>query len=306
MLQKPFNVKRNALFFEHERLERAVTDLALSDLFAVNDAYLSPPLDMRLFLRENSTKRHTASDRGLAMHRSDIDERKLAVVKPDCLGVIVVDEDERNRGAGGEMTRGCGGVGDGLEVWKDSENSRRHSSAPRARNEEGRRDREKENERASEREGRSSPVHGKRGSAREESQVPNRRGNETPGTNNKQANKNRHPPSLRRLPARGALGVTIFEFSGLSETPPLRGMQWREAKRMRGCQLHVMLLNPRSDDRLHQILGWKKLERSGFVRRTPTFTDVIRSDRSDLYSVEERESQKREGDSRSSGLTGVV
>lgn len=52
--------------------------------------------------------------------------------------------------------------------------------------------------------------------AREESQVPNRRGNETPGTNNKQANKNRHPPSPRRLPARGALGVTIFEFSGLS------------------------------------------------------------------------------------------
>lgn len=56
--------------------------------------------------------------------------------------------------------------------------------------------------------------------AREESQVPNRRGNETPGTNNKQANKNRHPPSPRRLPARGALGVTIFEFSGLSEGAP--------------------------------------------------------------------------------------
>lgn len=45
----------------------------------------------------------------------------------------------------------------------------------------------------------------------------NRRGNETPGTNNKQANKNRHPPSPRRLPARDALGVTIFEFPGLSD-----------------------------------------------------------------------------------------
>ena len=34
--------------------------------------------------------------------------------------------------AGRETTRGGGDDGDGLEVWKDSENSRRHSSAPRA------------------------------------------------------------------------------------------------------------------------------------------------------------------------------
>lgn len=53
--------------------------------------------------------------------------------------------------------------------------------------------------------------------AREESQVPDRRGNETPGTNNKQANKNRHPPSSRRLPARGAFSATIFEFPGSSD-----------------------------------------------------------------------------------------
>lgn len=61
---------------------------------------------------------------------------------------------------GGETTGGGGGVGDGLEVWKDSENSRRHSSAPRAckfaridsgrrgkrRGKEGRSERERERE----------------------------------------------------------------------------------------------------------------------------------------------------------------
>lgn len=43
--------------------------------------------------------------------------------------MIVVERDEGPEEGRREVVAG---VGDGLEVWKDSENSRRHSSAPRA------------------------------------------------------------------------------------------------------------------------------------------------------------------------------
>lgn len=68
-----------------------------------------------------------------------------------------------------------------------------------------------------------------------------------PGTNNKQANKNWHPPSLRRLSARSALGVTIFEFSDLSDIADMLNVAKSKKK---GCQLHVTFLNPITADRL--------------------------------------------------------
>lgn len=83
------------------------------------------------------------------------------------------------------------------------------------RNEEGKREGASERERESG-EGRGEEIIAGSGKTRErERRVKylNRRGNETPGTNNKQANKNRHPPSPRRLSARGALGASRFSNS---------------------------------------------------------------------------------------------
>jgi len=91
-----------------------------------------------------------------------------------------------------------------------------HESIPERRNKEKQRGRESERKMIKERERKRKRDHRRlreNAGAREESQVPNRRGNETPGTNNKQANKNWHPPSTRRLPVRGALSASRFSNS---------------------------------------------------------------------------------------------
>lgn len=152
------------------------------------------------------------------------------------------------------MTRGCGGVGDGLEVWKDSENSRRHSSAPRAckfaRIDSGREERGG-NERRREREGEIIAGSWKtRERARRVKYLTDAATKRPEQTTNKQTKT-----GIRRL--HGACPREARSPSRFSNSPAcptlrrLRGMRWRKAKRIRGCQLHVMFLNPRSDDRLH-------------------------------------------------------
>lgn len=159
------------------------------------------------------------------------------------------------RARGGETTRSGGGVGDGLEVWKDSENSRRHSSAPRAckfaridpgREERGGKGRDSASERADHRR------FTENAGAREErvkylTDAATKR-------NKQQTSKQKPASAVSAAPARASRARRHdFRIPGLSS--PLRGMQWREAKGVRGCQLHVMFLNPRSDNRLHVQRG---------------------------------------------------
>jgi len=136
-------------------------------------------------------------------------------------------------------TRGGGGVGDGLEVWKDSENSRRHSSAPRAckfaRIDSGR-----EKRRGKERQ-RGEIIAGSGKTRERERRVKyltdaaTKRPEQTTNKQTKTGIRRLHGACPREARS------TRHDFRILRPVRPRRyvGYGGEKQKRMRGCQLHV-------------------------------------------------------------------